>query len=335
MRVFQERSSKTNVGVLIPFLLLFCLSLPLSGFTTTPNINKLSSSENNIAENLFTNTASSPGETSTGVLNNSSSVTFSHTIHSGFNRLLVVGVSAQLSTASVNTVTYNGLSLTRLGIYPNTGFVTRVEIWYLVAPPTGTYDVVLNNSTNDHAIIGAQTFYGVDPTTPFGSPTSNSGTGGAAVVSIEGTISSSTDDQIFGIVAFNNGDTDLTTLYGQRESWDETVNSSIAGAAGILSGGTGINIGWSATLADRSFAAVAIRSSGDEICSNASDDNGDGRTDEVFPGGVQANMQLWLKGEAGTNTTTEGQNITSWADQSVNALFGRCRCKCNGFSNLH
>ena len=56
----------------------------------------------------------------------------------------------------------------------------------------------------------------------------------------------------------------------------------------------------------------------DEICGNGYDDNSDGRTDEPYPGGVQVDMQLWLKAETGTNTTTDGLDITSWADQSVN-----------------
>lgn len=55
-----------------------------------------------------------------------------------------------------------------------------------------------------------------------------------------------------------------------------------------------------------------------EICGNSVDDNGDGRIDEPFPGGVQTNMQLWLKAETGTNTTIDGNDVTSWGDQSIN-----------------
>ena len=56
----------------------------------------------------------------------------------------------------------------------------------------------------------------------------------------------------------------------------------------------------------------------EEICNNGLDDNSDGRIDEAFPGGVQSNMQLWLKAETGTNTTVDGNDVTSWADQSIN-----------------
>lgn len=55
-----------------------------------------------------------------------------------------------------------------------------------------------------------------------------------------------------------------------------------------------------------------------EICGNTLDDNNDGRVDEPYPGGVEANLQLWLKADQGTNTTTNGNDITSWSDQSAN-----------------
>lgn len=56
-----------------------------------------------------------------------------------------------------------------------------------------------------------------------------------------------------------------------------------------------------------------------EICNNSTDDNGDGRIDEPYPGGVQSNLQLWLKADVGTNTTANGSNVTSWSDESTNS----------------
>jgi hypothetical protein len=37
------------------------------------------------------------------------------------------------------------------------------------------------------------------------------------------------------------------------------------------------------------------------------------------PPKLDANLVLWLKADAGTNTTTDGEEVTSWTDQSVNA----------------
>ncbi len=40
--------------------------------------------------------------------------------------------------------------------------------------------------------------------------------------------------------------------------------------------------------------------------------------DPPLPGGVGSNLVFWLKADAGTNTTTDGQDVTSWVDQSGN-----------------
>ena len=38
------------------------------------------------------------------------------------------------------------------------------------------------------------------------------------------------------------------------------------------------------------------------------------------PGGVSSDLQLWLKADAGTATTTDGGEVTSWDDQSLNGF---------------
>jgi hypothetical protein len=37
---------------------------------------------------------------------------------------------------------------------------------------------------------------------------------------------------------------------------------------------------------------------------------------QAAPGGVSGNLQLWLKANAGTSTTTDGNVINTWNDQS-------------------
>ncbi|GAB5525032.1 MAG: hypothetical protein Roseis2KO_29040 [Roseivirga sp.] len=39
---------------------------------------------------------------------------------------------------------------------------------------------------------------------------------------------------------------------------------------------------------------------------------------ECSPGGVETNLSLWLKADEGTNTTTDGVEVTSWTDQTGN-----------------
>ncbi|WP_162088693.1 beta strand repeat-containing protein [Chryseobacterium aquaeductus] len=38
---------------------------------------------------------------------------------------------------------------------------------------------------------------------------------------------------------------------------------------------------------------------------------------QTSPGGVSNNLALWLRADAGTNTTTDGASVTSWNDQSI------------------
>lgn len=40
---------------------------------------------------------------------------------------------------------------------------------------------------------------------------------------------------------------------------------------------------------------------------------------QCSPGGIETNLTLWLRADEGTNTTVEGENVTSWEDQTQNS----------------
>jgi len=104
-------------------------------------------------------------------------ITFNHTTTAtGTNLLLLVGVSMNITnatTSGVVGVTYKGTALNFLGAHNDTGTTRRVEMWYLLNPPTGTNSVVVSaNITAAKAVgvvAGATTFTGVDQTVPLGS----------------------------------------------------------------------------------------------------------------------------------------------------------------------
>ena len=57
---------------------------------------------------------------------------------------MIVGVSMDAQTsASVSSVTYNGSALTLVGTIQDAGSNVRVELWQMVAPATGTNDVIV------------------------------------------------------------------------------------------------------------------------------------------------------------------------------------------------
>ena len=74
-------------------------------------------------------------------------LTFSHTVGAGTNRILIVGVSLEtIGTTTVSSITYNGVSLTYIGNITRNSI--RSEMWKLLAPPTGTYNVVVTVSAS-------------------------------------------------------------------------------------------------------------------------------------------------------------------------------------------
>jgi hypothetical protein len=109
------------------------------------------------------------GSTSTGVMNNSNTAIISYNNTAGSNKLLVVSIAAQQPGAFVTGVTYNGQPLQQLINHFNNS-QTRVNIWYMVNPPVGTFNVVVNNSQSDNAVIGVSSFTGVSQSNPFGAP---------------------------------------------------------------------------------------------------------------------------------------------------------------------
>ena len=101
-------------------------------------------------------------------------VAFTHTT-AGTNRLLVVGVSMNITGntgATVSGITYNAVALTRAGFHNDAGNTRRVEMWYLINPPTGTnlagvVSLSLPGGTGTvGVVVGATTFTGVDQAVP-------------------------------------------------------------------------------------------------------------------------------------------------------------------------
>jgi uncharacterized repeat protein (TIGR01451 family) len=117
--------------------------------------------------------------------NGSPTLTFAHTTTAAANRLLVVGVSINITnapTTGVVNVTYNGTRLSFVGAHNDAGDTRRVEMWSLLAPVSGTFNVVVTvnipAAVSEGVVVGATTFTGVDQTVPLGSFVSVDGANG-------------------------------------------------------------------------------------------------------------------------------------------------------------
>lgn len=106
-----------------------------------------------------------------------SSLTWSHTVNSNTNGILVVDVQYNDGSAPavhVQSVTYNGTSLTFVRNDHGTGNAQiQTEVWYLVAPSTGANNVVVTmtgavgGGSGRYIIGGAVSLTGADQTSPI------------------------------------------------------------------------------------------------------------------------------------------------------------------------
>src|SRR3989344_3768207 len=83
-------------------------------------------------------------ETSAGA--GDENITWSHTVGTGNDRILVVGVYIRgvSQSPTVSGITYNGTALTKVN--DETNGAVRVEQWYLLSPDSGTHNIVASFS---------------------------------------------------------------------------------------------------------------------------------------------------------------------------------------------
>lgn len=137
-----------------------------------------------------------------------SSVTVSHIVANEANRVLYAFVTQSNDSFDVETVTYGGAALTKLGTTV-TQSQSRLSVWRLLNPPAGTANLVasMEFGTNAQLRLVGVSYFNVDQTTP--NDTLVTATGGAALTAPIGT------DRRF-VAAFSVFDADgpLTMTFG-------------------------------------------------------------------------------------------------------------------------
>jgi uncharacterized repeat protein (TIGR01451 family) len=161
-------------------------------------------------------------------------LTFNHTTSATANRLLLVGVSMNISNSTataVSGVTYNGTALTLLGAHNDAGNTRRVEQWYLLNPASGTnLPIIVSVNIPSAATVGiaagATVFTGVDQTVPLG--TFVSGDGAAASYS-ELDVPSVVNGMVFDTLALGMGA--ITVPGPQVTQWNVTSGGTTPNAS--------------------------------------------------------------------------------------------------------
>ncbi|MGD0758118.1 MAG: C25 family cysteine peptidase [Candidatus Sulfotelmatobacter sp.] len=167
-------------------------------------------------------------------------VTVPHTTTTTGNRLLIVGVSINLTNSTgttVSSVTYGGTALTRQGFHNDAGLTRRVEMWSLLAPASGAANVVVNVNVPTNAtvgvVVGATTFTGVDQTVPMGTFVSADGAVAGCVTS--GNPTSSCNSQL-DVPSVVNGMVMDTLATGEAPT--VTMSNPQVQQWNVVSGGT-------------------------------------------------------------------------------------------------
>lgn len=190
--------------------------------------------------------------------------TIQHTT-SGSDRLMLVGVSIDNDDSeTVSSVTYNGVGLSFVGAQ-NSVDDARVEIWSLVAPSTGTHDVVITFSAplrrSGHA--GVMTFTGVHQTTPLGAFASNFAQSDPGPATVD--VSSGANELVFDTVGCESCSS-LTVGGGQTERWNLSINhggTMIYGAGSTEPGAATVTMSWTLGSSDHwAIGGVSIKPSG-------------------------------------------------------------------------
>src|SRR5437870_1100407 len=206
--------------------------------------------------------APTAGEVSSSQTGGTSTTTWAHTT-SGTNRVLVVGVSwANITTRTVTSVTYAGQTMTSAGAAVNAGNA-GAEIFYLVAPATGSNTVAVTLSGSANSLVGgAVTLTGVNQTTPLG--IFASATGSSITPSV--TVTSNTGETVVDTVSLTSSGA-MTVSGGQTQQWQ--AGTSGRGAGSTKPGASSVTMSWNSANLAWAIGAVGVKPAA--VCSSVPD----------------------------------------------------------------
>jgi hypothetical protein len=193
----------------------------------------------NLSHGAITVDSSSSVVTAT---NTATTASWSHTVGTGSNRILVVGISmvSATTTNTVTSVSYGGSAMSRIGTVNRIATILyRTEIWYMRSPPSGTSTITVNLSNGASITAGATSFAGVNLSDPLGSFVSATGINSSLPTVNATTVAG---DMVIDTVNTRGGRT-LTVGAGQTVRWNPSSAggdgwSKGAGSTELATGGT-------------------------------------------------------------------------------------------------
>jgi hypothetical protein len=140
------------------------------------------------------------------------SCSFSHTVAVQSDRVLYVAVNVDTNTDVSASATYNSVAMSLVVALSAQQYLA---VFQLVAPATGTNTVAVTYTGSIGGVCHARSYYGVDQSTPTGSPvTSEAATG----TTVSNDVASATGNLVVDFVGINNNTAaQVTEGAGQTE----------------------------------------------------------------------------------------------------------------------
>lgn len=178
------------------------------------------------------------------------SLTFSHTVGAGSDKILIVGVGLY-SNKAVSGITYNGVSLNFLAKQSRGSPNVWTELWYLKNPDSGTHDIVITNSIT-RIVGGASSYFGVEQASTFGTVAKRSSWSRFPSVDV----SSAIDELVVDAFACQGANT-ATVGAGQTQRWNRNYSTYVRGGGSSEAGAGTVTMSW--TLGgNENWAIVAV-----------------------------------------------------------------------------
>ena len=129
------------------------------------------------------------------------------------------------------------MALTQAGSHNDSTNVRRVEMWYLINPPTGN-KMLWSRRTSSAlrrtvgTVVGATTFTGADQTTPIRAFASND-SNGAGTDAANVTVASGANDMVLDTLAIDGSDNITSASGTQVQQWALTTGAATSDAYGF------------------------------------------------------------------------------------------------------
>lgn len=186
-----------------------------------------------------------------------------HTVGTGANRLLVVGVAIRNAGKTVTSVSYGGQALTFLQARNNHDGAVRVEQWYLGAPPSGTGTITVSLSGSAKVVGGALSLAGADQVSPFRGLAANGSTDTGTDNPVVGDSSAAGELVVTAVATDGAAGKSLAPMAGQAQAWKlyyGTSGGDVTGGGSSSAGAPQLVAGWTKDKTSKwAIVAVAVK----------------------------------------------------------------------------